>query len=299
MMIPKPYLLLLALVWCAVCPAREPDRVIELWPELAPGETTREVGAALPRREKEDPPATRIGGITQPRVMWYRPAGDAPPTGVVLILPGGGYNYVVADKEGSEVAEWLNSLGIAAGVVHYRTKRKEPGEQPLWVRPVQDGQRAIRLVRQHAAEWGVPADRVAVMGFSAGGNAAGLLATRFNNPAYEPLDGADEFSCRPDLCLLMYPWRLADESTGELNPEVTVTAETPQTFLVHAQDDSVTVFSSVAFFTALKRHKVPGELHVYARGGHGYGIRPVEDSEVDTWPARAEDWLRLQGWVRE
>jgi acetyl esterase/lipase len=290
--------LLLVLVADTTTSAREPDRVIDVWTALAPGETTCDPGTEMPRRAKENPPATRITGITQPRIMWFDPPAERRSGAAVLVFPGGGYNYVVADKEGAEVAEWLNGLGIAAGVVHYRTKRMPPDE-PLWTRPVQDGQRAIRRVRRYATEWGVNPERIGVIGFSAGGNAAGLLATRFETPAYERIDAADDLSCRPDLCLLLYPWRLVDESTGGLAPEVTVSEQAPPTFLTHAHDDSVTVLSSIAFYTALKRHKVPGELHVYAQGGHGYGLRPVEGSDVDTWPDRAAAWLTLQGWTAQ
>jgi acetyl esterase/lipase len=274
-------------------PAREPDRVIDLWPDLAPGESTRHSGDILPRRPDEDPPATRITHITWPQLEIYEPQ-SRPRTGVaVLILPGGGYNYVVQDKEGSEPAEWLNRLGITGVVLLYRTK--DGSDRLAWRRPVQDGQRAVSLLRSRAREWELEPDRIGLLGFSAGGQAAALIATRFDERAYAPRDRIDDASCRPDFVLLAYPWQLVDADTGRLRDELTVTPNTPPTFLVHAHNDSSTSLSSVLFYAALRQHNVAAELHIYETGGHGYGLRPVENSEVDTWPDRAEAWLRGRG----
>jgi acetyl esterase/lipase len=277
--------------------AREPDRWIDLWTGTAPGETTHDTGEVLPPREGENPPATRITGITRPRIGWFEAPEERLSGAAMLVFPGGGYNYVVSDKEGSEAAEWLNSLGISAGVVLYRTKLAEPGDEPEWSRSVQDGQRAVRCIRSQVASLHIDPDRIGVLGFSAGGRTAALVATRFETTEYEKVDGLDDLSCRPDLCLLMYPWQLANESGTGLVSEVTVTRDTPPTFLVHAHDDSVTPLSSVQLYATLLAHKVPAELHVYDNGGHGYGLRPVADSSVDTWPARAADWLSRQGWT--
>ncbi len=267
--------------------------MFDIWQDLAPGETTRNTGEALPRRPNEDPPATRIARITRPQLHMFAPPAEKNSGAAVLIFPGGAYNYVVADKEGSETAEWLSGLGITAFVVHYRTKPKTPaGEAPLWLRPVQDGERAVRLVRQRAKEWGIEPDRIGVIGFSAGGQAAALVATRFEKSDYEPIDDTDRLSARPDFCLLIYPWRIADEKAGGLIDAVTVTKATPPTFLVHAHNDGATSLSSVYFYTALKKLGIPAELHIYETGGHGYGMRPVKNSNVQTWPARAAGWLK-------
>ncbi len=278
--------------------AREPDRVFDLWPDLAPGETTRHPGTVLPTRSNEHPPATRRTDITQPQVLWFDPPVDLRTGTAVLIFPGGGYNYVVTDKEGVETAEWLNGLGIAAGVVQYRTKQKPPGDRPVWERPWQDGQRAVRLVRRHAKEWGVQADRIGVLGFSAGGNAAALVSTRFEEPAAPRVDETDDLSARPDFTLLIYPWRLTDESGTGLAEEVTVSNQTPPALLVHAHNDSVTPLNSIAYYSALKRAGVAAELHIYETGGHGYGLRPTANSSADTWPQRAAEWLIRRGWGR-
>lgn len=286
---------------CMLCfaNAREPDAIIDIWPGLAPGETTRETGAKLPRRATEDPPATRVKDITRPQLYVFQPPAEKRNGTAVLIFPGGGYSYVVTDKEGSEAAEWLNGLGITAFVVHYRTKQQKiPPTQtnkklpPFSERPLQDGQRALSLVRKRAAEWGIKPDQIGVIGFSAGGQAASLVTTRFKDRSYKPHDKIDDVSCRPDFSLLIYPWRLLDQKTGVLNEVVTVSKNTPPTFLAHAHNDSATPLSSILFYTALKKNGVGAELHIYETGGHGYGMRPVEKSDVDTWTDRAEDWLR-------
>ena len=283
--------------------AREPDAVIDIWTSAAPGETTRHTGTKLARRANENPPATRVKDITRPQLQVFQPPADKRNGVAVLIFPGGGYNYVVTDKEGSEAAEWLNELGITAFVVHYRTKQKPPSVQknaqlpPASERPLQDGQRALSLVRQRAAEWGVNPDRIGVVGFSAGGQAAALVTTRFDERSYKPNDATDKVSCRPDFSLLVYPWRLVDDQTGALNEVFTVSKSTPPTFLVHAHNDSATPLSSILFYTALKKNKVGSELHIYETGGHGYGMRPVEKSDVDTWTDRAEDWLRQRSLI--
>jgi acetyl esterase/lipase len=265
--------------------------VVDLWPEMAPGESSRHPGDVLPRRPDENPPATRITNITQPLLEIYEPAD---PNGTaVLILPGGAYNYVVQDKEGSEAAEWLNGLGIAGCVLRYRTK--DGSNRPAWERPVQDGQRAVSLLRSRAEEWQLDPDTIGLLGFSAGGQAAALVATRFEQRAYSAGDEIDSASCRPDFVLLIYPWQLVNADAGTLRDELTVSVQTPPTFLVHAHNDSATSLSSVLFYAALKQHGVPGELHIYETGGHGYGMRPVEGSHVDTWPSRAEDWLTSRG----
>lgn len=282
-------IMLLALLLAAS--SVQADEVIDVWPDLAPGETTRQVGSALPRRPTENPPATRIQQITRPQLHRFSPPAEKRNRGAVLILPGGGYNYVVSDKEGSEAAQWLTGLGWTAFVLHYRTKATPTDPQP-WVRPLEDGQRAVSLLRARAAEWELDPQRIGVLGFSAGGQAAALVTTRFEHRQYAAIDAVDQQSCRPDFSLLVYPWQLIDDKTQELKELVTVTKQTPPTFLVHAHDDGASSLSSVLFYAALKKQGVSGELHVYRNGGHGYGLRPVAESQVHTWPDRAAEWLK-------
>ena len=288
---------LLALALIAFFPlpvfSEEPDQFLLPWNEaLPPGEKTLSRGEAIPPRATEKPPATRIGKITQPTLEMFSPAADKRTGAAVLIFPGGAYNYCVTDKEGSEPARWLNGQGITAFVLKYRTK--DGVSEPVWKRPLQDAQRSVSLVRSRAAEWGLKADRIGVMGFSAGGQLAALTATRFDERSYEPVDDIEKTSCRPDFALLIYPWNLYDPKTEKLIPELTLSDKLPPTFLLHTHDDGSTSLGPVFFYAALKQRKIPAELHVYQAGGHGYGMRPVAGTTIDTWPERAASWLQLQ-----
>lgn len=277
-----------------VAAAREPDRVVTVWPGHAPGETASNPGVTLPRKENEHPPATRVGSITQPTLAFFDPPAERRTGVAVLICPGGGYNYVVVDKEGSEAAEWLNGLGITGVVLRYRTK---DGATPVWRKPLQDAQRSLRLLRANADDWTLDRQHIGVLGFSAGGQLAALTATRFDNKPEAPLDAVDEQSCRPDFALLVYPWQLVAPGRSVLVDELTITPNTPPTFLVHTHDDAATSLSSVLFYARLKEEKVPAELHIYHQGGHGYGLRKVGGSHVHTWPDRAAEWLATSGIV--
>jgi acetyl esterase/lipase len=278
--------------------AAEPAAMVDLWPDLAPGESVRAIGEPLPRRADEQPPATRIRGITSPQLARFDPPAGRRTGAAALIFPGGGYNYVVVDKEGSEAAEWLNGLGITACVVRYRTRVEGSAKGAEWLRPLQDGQRAVSLVRQHAAEWGLKSDQIGILGFSAGGQLGALVATRFVQRAYEPKDAVDQVSCRPDFAMLIYPWQLLNAQTGKLADFLPMTREVPPTFLVHAHNDRSTSMNSIAFYAALRELGIPAELHVYESGGHGFGMRPVAGSHVHSWPQRAAEWLRQRQLAR-
>lgn len=264
---------------------------LDVWPHLAPGETTRHTGDALPYRPEEQPPVTRVVNITRPTLTIHRPEHPCG-TGIV-ILPGGGFGKVVPDKEGTEAAEWLNRHGVTAFVLSYRTTAA--GEQPGWLRPLQDAQRTMALVRAHAERWGLRVDRIGICGFSAGGQVAARLLCDEGKLAYPRVDETDDVSHRPDFALLVYPWNLYDEQRGALVEQVRVPADCPPTFLVHTDDDRSSSLGTVLFYAGLKRHGIPGALHVYGSGGHGYGLRPVEGTEIATWPARAAHWLATQG----
>lgn len=273
-------------------PQRE---VLSVWPERAPGETTAQRGELLPPMPGENPPSTRIHRITAPTLTYF-PAAN--PTGsAVVICPGGGFARVVVDKEGAEIAEWLNGIGIAAFVLQYRTKTAQP-DDPGWARPLQDLQRSLAVIRAQADQYQLKPEQLGVVGFSAGGQLAGRALLQGTTRTYPVQDAADEQSPRPNFGLLIYPWNLHREGTGELAEGLTVPADCPPTFLVHTDDDRVTALSSTAFYLALKRRGVPAELHIFAQGGHGYGLRPVAGSRVHTWPQLAAHWLRSQGWAQ-
>ena len=262
---------------------------IPVWPDLAPGETSHDIGIAQPLVAGEDPPITRLIRIRKPTIDVFlakNPNGTA-----VVVLPGGGFMKVVPDKEGSEAAPWLNAHGVSVFVVRYRTNEVTPQDEPAWRRPLQDGQRAVRLLRANADKWHIDKDRVGVLGFSAGGQVASILHTAEGVAAYDALDDVDRHPCRPDFSLLIYPWNVLDGNTAELLPQIQLSEKSPPAFIVHTHDDRSSSLGSVLIYAGLKRHNVPSELHVYGNGGHGYGMRAVKDSDIGTWPARASEWL--------
>lgn len=271
---------------------------VPLWPELAPGETSKEVGTALPMRPEDNPPITRVERITAPSLALY-PAPKANANGVgVLILPGGGFAKIVPDMEGSEAAEWLNGLGISAYVLNYRTTTGAPDEASAkaepWKRPLQDSQRAIRHLRYHAAGYGLDPAKIGLLGFSAGGQVAAIHLT-IETAVYNAIDAVDQINARPDFSLLIYPWRVSEDATGALIPQIVPSAKMPPGFLVHTDDDKSSSLGAVLIYLGMKKHGVSGELHVYQSGGHGYGTRDRPDSVIGSWTERATDWLHLRG----
>jgi acetyl esterase/lipase len=273
------------------------DAPIPLWPKQAPGEK----GGLGPERDTSGPKSDlvasrsviRLGNISIPTLTVYRTAKEKNTGAAVLVFPGGGYSILAMDLEGTEVCEWLNSLGVTAVLVKYRVPAR-PG-QPRWTAPLQDAQRSIGIVRQRARELGIDPGRIGVLGFSAGGHLAAALSTNYAARTYERVDEADTISCRPDFSLLIYPAYLTVKDEGDkVSPELKITNETPRTFLVQAEDDGVRVETSLFYYAALRNAKVPAEMHLYPTGGHGYGLRPT-DKLVSTWPMRAVEWMRSIG----
>jgi acetyl esterase/lipase len=211
----------------------------------------------------------------------------------VVVFPGGGYHILAIDLEGTEVCDWLNSIGITCILVKYRVP--DTGPYPKSAAALQDAQRALGLVRQHASEWGIDPNHVGVLGFSAGAHLAAALSTHFEKRLYDPVDAADQLNCRPDFAVIVYPGYLADAEQGmAVNPEIHPTDKTPPTFIVQAEDDPVHVENATNYFLQLKGAKVPAELHIYAEGGHGYGLRKTK-LPVTHWPALVEIWLETIG----
>lgn len=265
---------------------------LPLWPGVAPGapenlppevDTTTAKDALIAGR-----PLIRLGNVSKPTLTFYAPRGHN--TGAaVVVFPGGGYQILAIDLEGTEVCDWLNSIGVNCVLVKYRVPNTGP--YPKSPAALQDAQRAVGMVREHAAEWHIDPDRIGVLGFSAGAHLAAALSTHFDQRLYDPVDAADRVSCRPDFAVIVYPGylALADQDFAP-NPEIHPNAQTPASFIVQAEDDPVHVENAVVYFMALKNAKVPAELHIYAQGGHGYGLRRTE-LPVTTWPQRVEDWL--------
>lgn len=275
--------------------AMSADRaVIRLWPNGAPG--PRATTAA--ERDMTTPkdglvagkPLIRLGNVTEPSITLY-PAPLEKATGAaVVVFPGGGYYILALDLEGTEVCQWLNSAGITAVLLKYRVPQPKGIER--YAEPLEDAERAMSLVRFHARDWRIDPHRVGVIGFSAGGHLAAVLASHgAGNRNYSKVDEADQGSTRPDFAMLIYPAYLSvrDEGT-ELAPEVKVAHENPPVFLVQAEDDHKFVGGSLLYYRALKDARVPGEMHLYAEGGHGYGLRAWHDP-VTHWPQLAATWL--------
>lgn len=267
---------------------------IEIWPDLAPGETTRLTGETLPARAGENPPITRVTNITRPTMTVHRPA--QPNGTAVVILPGGGFSRVVPDLEGTEAAAWLNRHGVTAFVLSYRTTAdpKTPG----WIKPLQDAERALSLLRSQADQWGLQKDRIGLLGFSAGGQVACRLLSNENKKTYARIDAVDDVAHRPDFSILIYPWNMYDTKTDALAEGIAVPKTCPPTYLVHTDDDHSSSLGAVLFYAGLKKHAIPAELHVYGNGGHGYGLRSQPGSQISTWPDHAAHWLGTRGLLK-
>lgn len=228
-------------------------------------------------------PVLRLGNVSHPQITVYRPA-PADDTGTAIIIaPGGGHWILAYDLEGTEIAAWLNSLGITGIVLKYRVPGETWNKEKRWEAAVQDTQRAVSLVRSRAPSWNLRPDRIGLMGFSAGAQASALTAL-LPNRQYPAIDAIDEISCRPDFLGLIYGGSSLEEFTQNLSPAF------PPTFLAIAHDDQDRSLQSAAFYLALKKAGVPAELHIFASGGHGYGLRPT-DQPVTRWPRLMADWL--------
>jgi acetyl esterase/lipase len=280
----------LAVILTLAAAARAADKplVLDLWPGKPPGEVPADEEKITGR-----PGSRNLTNVRRPTLTVYRPAKDKDSGAAVVIAPGGGYNVLAWDHEGEAVAAWLNSLGVTGVLLKYRVPQpRGASRDSASFGPLQDAQRALGLVRSRAKEWGIDPKRVGMLGFSAGGHLTALAATNFEKRGYEPVDGADKESCRPDFAVLVYPGGVVGRG-GDLNPGVRVSKATPPSFFTHAGDDRVSPENSVKMYLALKRAGVPAELHVYAAGGHGFGMRPGK-LPVNTWPKRCEEWLRAQ-----
>jgi len=292
---PIPRALVLALLVFAATAGAADHPTLKLWPHGAPGET----GAIGPERQlpqkKGRRKVIRLTDVSEPTITLYRaPAGKANGAGV-LIAPGGGYNHLAWDLEGTEIATWLNSIGVTAVILKYRVPRRD--KQNPYKAPLQDAQRAMRLVRQHARAWGIDPGRLGMMGFSAGGHLTVMTGTHWDETTYERVDAADELSSRPDFIMPIYPGGLGDQQDLlKLSPLVRITGKTPPTFMTVAYDDKDRGARAALMLIELKRKGVPAELHVFAKGGHGYGLRPSKDP-VSGWPKLCEQWMRASGFL--
>jgi acetyl esterase/lipase len=280
---------------------------LPIWPGAVPDALPH------PKPESVGPPAgrewwPRANDVSRPTMTVYSPKTHN--TGVaVVVFPGGGYRFLAMDLEGTEICDWLTARGMTCILLKYRV----PGSGPWWdsehhrrVYPkvqtaLQDAQRSLGLVRQHAAEWHIDPHKLGVIGFSAGGHLVAAVSTHFQKRTYAPVDAADKLSARPDFAIAIYPghlWALEDQDEAtrddtqlSLRPDIRVRADTPSTFLLQAEDDHVDgVQQSLAYYVALQKAGVPTEMHLYAQGGHAFGLRPGK-LPITGWPKLVEAWL--------
>ncbi len=296
-------LLLIAASGLKITIAADGPIVLDVWPE----EVVGDFGTFGPERLRApDNSPTRtakwITSVTQPTISVFRPPASTNNGLAIVICPGGGYWNLAWDLEGEEVATWLNSIGATGIVLKYRVPRRpgqpEPLPAPL---PLLDAQRAVSLVRSHADDWDIDAQRIGIIGFSAGGHLAVTTATYFDRRSYDPIDQIDTISCRPDFAVAVYPGYLVpeDRDTDQLAPYIRIPPQTPPMFFVHTSDDPESgPQHSLAMYLALKRAGVRSEVHIYSEGGHGYGVRSSE-LPCSTWSERCVDWLRNEGFVRK
>jgi acetyl esterase/lipase len=297
----------LAVLTCAawLTSAADPPVVVELWPGGAPeeggtiGPERTRLSPKLDRQQVEVTEQTRlITDVTKPTLTVCRPSKVENTGTAVIICPGGGYWDLYWQLEGEEVAAWLNSIGVTGILLKYRVPRRpdEPQGEPAR-RPLQDAQRAVRLVRSKAGEWGLQASRIGMVGFSAGGHLVIATATSFEKRTYEPGDAVDAASCRPDFAIAVYPGYLKPKDKDELAPGLQVPPATPPVFLAHGGADVISPPEhSVLMYLALRRAGIPAELHVYAGAAHDFGVR-ASDQPCATWTMACAAWLRHQGFL--
>ena len=286
--------------------AAEKPLVLDLWPGKPPGdlgiqgeEKFIELKVDGKPYQVAGKPTKWLTNVSKPTITVYRPEKDKDTGLAMLICPGGGYWNLGWDVEGEEVAAWLNSIGITAIILKYRCPRR-PGDvrgEPA-PGPLKDAQRAVSMVRSHAKEWGIDPKKIGMVGFSAGGHLVGATATNFDKRTYDPIDAIDKVSCRPDFAIMLYSGYLKVKDKDELSADLHVSEQTPPTLLVHATDDKVSsVDHSVIMYLALRRANVPTELHIYASGGHGFGVRKT-DQPCTAWTERCVEWLHNQGFLK-
>ena len=254
--------------------------LLYLWPGKVPGEPKAKQKPSIDTTRKDG--VLRYSEITNPAIEVWLPDPKVSKGAGIIICPGGAYRILAYDKEGTEIAAWLNKLGYAAFVLSYRVPDKQLGA-------LQDAQRAIRIVRSNSSKWKIDPGKIGIMGFSAGGSLSARASILFNDRTYLPVDKSDSTSCQPNFALLIYPAYLDQGANRSLTPELKITKRTPPMFIFQAADDAL-ANSALVMAQALRDNKISVELHLYPVGGHGYGMRPG-NSSAEKWPGLAEKWL--------
>ena len=254
--------------------------IINLWPGKVPGEPKEKQSPVMDTPRNDN--VVRFAEVTNPAIEVYLADPSKNNKSAVIICPGGAYKILAYDKEGTEIASWLNKLGYSAFVLQYRIPDKQLGA-------LQDAQRALRIIRKNAAKWSLDPEKIGIMGFSAGGSLSARTSTLFNKRTYSPVDEADSLSCRPSFAMLIYPAYLDLGPNKTLTPELELTKTTPPIFIFQTADDPYGN-SALVMAGALRDAKLPVELHLLPAGGHGYGLRPGKPAP-EAWPVLAEKWL--------
>ena len=272
-------------------------KTLRVWPGKAPNEPAG-IESRKAKTETGKDGVIRIRYVDKPELVHFPAPRDKATGTCMVICPGGGYNILAWNKEGTEIAEWLNSIGVEAVVLKYRVPRRD-GKKPHLL-PLQDLHRSIRIVRSKAAEWKIDPKRLGVMGFSAGGHLSAMSSAFYVGQGYEPVDAIDKLDPRPSFVALIYPAYLGNARTDpdKLDPIIQVSPSTPPTFIAITHDDGDRALFAALYYARLRQNRVPAELHIYSKGGHGYGLR-TSKNPVSTWPARLEDWLRSSGRLKK
>lgn len=267
--------------------------VVKLWPGGAPEKPGVKIEAEkeVPKKSADD--VQRITNVTDPMITVFKP--EKPNGTAVLVCPGGGYSILAYEHEGSQVCEFLNQHGVTGILLKYRVPKRDPNDPSK--EPLQDAQRAMGIIRHHAAEWGLKPDRIGILGFSAGGHLTVMTALHANERTYTTDPALDVEDATPNFAIPVYPAYLTEKNSGfTLLPEIKVTDKAPPMCLVHANDDKITAAGSALLYLEYKKLNIPCDLHIYAKGGHGFGMRK-SGGPVNDWPDRVAEWMKSMGYM--
>ena len=278
----KNLFVFLLLLFLSISTNAQKREIIYLWPGKVPGELKEKQPPVIDTSKNDK--ILRFDEVTNPAIEVFLPDKAIKSGSAVIVCPGGGYNILAYDLEGTEIAGWLNRLGFTAFVLQYRIPDKKGGA-------LQDVQRAMRIVRNNPHKWNIDPEKIGVMGFSAGGSLSARASTLFNKKTYPPVDKSDSLSCRPSFTILIYPAYLDQGPSLTLTPELELSKDVPPIFIFQTADDPYGN-SALVMAAALRNAKLPVELHILSTGGHGYGLRPGKVA-AETWPLLAEKWLGI------
>ena len=256
----------------------------KIWNDNKPFTRDEDAGLTEHLRPQPQDGVMRPTDVTEPELTWF-PAIGVEPHAAVLVCPGGGYSHLSWNKEGTDICKMLNLIGITAFALKYRCPDRREAARA-------DAARALRFIRANSVKFNIRKNCLGMMGFSAGAHLTAVLSAPADPVAYQPQDEIDQESCRPDFAGVIYPWSLCDQETLEIKPEFNISPDTPPTFIMQTEDDPYAV-NSIAWFLGLKRAGVDAELHIWSKGGHGYGAMQ-QGLPVNEWPQLYLKWLQRQ-----